>query len=161
MKAAEFDQRSNLCRVCALRCETISPVAVEVTRLKFSTQTKAMGSLSMTPELRSRHDGVAQLIVASAILADVEPWLPARREKCRLPDNASRIGVLAIHEHFFRAARCRPLRQAGRPPLLYRASPRKSPSPFVICRLTWKTTPEGDHSKSETDATPVLLNRHG
>ena len=54
-------------------------------------------------------------MVVSAILADVEPWLPARRRRRRAPDNARRVRAFLEHERLFRAARCRPLRQARMP----------------------------------------------
>ena len=64
-------------------------------------------------------------MVASAILADVEPWLPARRNRRRHSANSREIRTLPGREHFLRAASCRPLWQAGRPPLLFRQTLKK------------------------------------
>jgi hypothetical protein len=53
------------------------------------------------------------------------------------------------------AERCVPQRRTGVAPV----SIQPPPSRFGVCRHGRKTTPRGDHSKSETGATPVL--RHG
>ena len=83
-------------------------------------------------------------MVASAILADVEPWLPARREKRRPPVNLVKQERFRKPGGFFQTARCRPLRQAGRPPLLFRPA-------LKITRLRFEQT-EGSRQASRIAA---------
>jgi hypothetical protein len=50
-------------------------------------------------------------------LADGEPVRPTRRKKRNHAINLVKMSVVAWRTVFPRTARCRPLRQAGRPPL--------------------------------------------